>query len=176
MITGEEDLRKAVELNPRDYDAQASLGGVLKRKGDLAGALNCYEVAAQLSDGTLAYLAFIALFRLNASRPSLLALDEPDLHLHPRLLLRVLDFLEAMAREHPVLCATHSDRLLDGLSDPARSAVLCELDESGTTRLLRPDAEALERWLERYRGLGEIRGAGHEASIFTREEAAGAER
>jgi predicted ATPase len=126
--------------------------------------------AAQLSDGTLAYLAFIALFRLNPQHPSLLALDEPDLHLHPRLLMRVLDFLETMAHENPVLVATHSDRLLDGLRDPARSVVLCELDEHDKTRLLRPNAEALERWLERYRGLGEIRGAGHEASIFTRPE------
>lgn len=128
--------------------------------------------AAQLSDGTLAYLAFVALFRLNPQHLSLLALDEPDLHLHPRLLMRVLDFLETMAREHPVLVATHSDRLLDGLRDPARSVVLCELDENDKTRLLRPDAKALERWLERYRGLGEIRGAGHEASIFTRPEEA----
>jgi predicted ATPase len=128
--------------------------------------------AAQLSDGTLAYLAFIALFRLNPQQSSLLALDEPDLHLHPRLLMRVLDFLETMGREHPALVATHSDRLLDGLRDPARSVILCELDENDTTRLLRPDAKALERWLERYRGLGEIRGAGHEASIFTRPEEA----
>lgn len=129
--------------------------------------------AAQLSDGVLTYLAFVALFRLRAQRPSLLALDEPDLHLHPRLLMRVLDMLESMAAEHPVLVATHSDRLLDGLSDPARAAVLCELDPQGRTRLLRPDAAALTRWLERYRGLGEIRGAGHEASIFTRSEPAG---
>ncbi|UQA55995.1 AAA family ATPase [Polyangium aurulentum] len=126
--------------------------------------------AAQLSDGMLTYLAFVALFRLHARRPSLVALDEPDLHLHPRLLMRVLDFFESMGREHPVLIATHSDRLLDGLTDPARSVVLCDLDEQGKTHLVRPDAEALARWLERYRGLGDIRGAGHEASIFTRPE------
>jgi hypothetical protein len=142
-----------------------NIGLGLKQKG-----LDLPISAAQLSDGTLAYLAFVALFRLRAHRPSLVALDEPDLHLHPRLLMRVLDFLESMACEHPVLVATHSDRLLDGLSDPVRSVVLCELDERGTTRLLRPDRKALERWLERYRGLGEIRGAGHEASIFTQED------
>jgi predicted ATPase len=128
--------------------------------------------SSQLSDGMLTYLAFVALFRLHGTRTTLMALDEPDLHLHPRLLMRVLDMFESMARETPVLIATHSDRLLDGLSDPARSAVLCELDETRATRLLRPDPRALKKWLERYRGLGDIRGAGHEASVLTREEPA----
>ncbi|MCP3144368.1 AAA family ATPase [Pyxidicoccus xibeiensis] len=128
--------------------------------------------ASQLSDGMLSYLAYVALFRLRATPPALVALDEPDLHLHPRLLMRVLDMFEAMARDFPVLVATHSDRLLDGLSDPARAVVLCELDENRATRLYRPDPNALSKWLERYRGLGDIRGAGHEASVLTRKERA----
>ncbi len=126
--------------------------------------------AAQLSDGMLSYLAFVAMFRLHVTKPSLLAFDEPDLHLHPHLLMRVLDFFESMARDTPVLVATHSDRLLDGLTDPAKSVVLCALDERGTTRLVRPDREALAKWLERYRGLGDIRSAGHAASVMTKVE------
>lgn len=126
--------------------------------------------AAQLSDGMLSYLAFVAMFRLHVNKPSLLAFDEPDLHLHPHLLMRVLDFFEAMARDRPVLIATHSDRLLDGLTDPAKSVVLCSLDERGTTRLVRPDREVLAKWLERYRGLGDIRSAGHVASVMTKVE------
>lgn len=126
--------------------------------------------SAQLSDGMLSYLAFVALFRLHTTKPSLVAFDEPDLHLHPQLLMRVLDMFASMAREHPVLLATHSDRLLDGLPDPARSVVLCELDERGATRLVRPDRDALDKWLTRYRGLGDIRGAGHAASVLTKVE------
>ncbi len=56
---------------------------------------------------------------------------------------------------------------LPSLTDPARSVVLCELDEDRATRLVRPDPKALERWLQRYRGIGDIRSAGHEASIMT---------
>lgn len=122
-----------------------------------------------ISDGTLAYLAFVALYRLNTKK-SLIAFDEPEMH--PELLQRVLGFFEAMAKERPVLLATHSDRLLDGLSDPARSVVLCELDERRATRLVRPDPEALRDWLTDYRGLGDVRGAGHAASILTRREGA----
>jgi len=125
---------------------------------------------SQLSDGMLSYLAFVALFRLDRKPMSLLAFDEPDLHLHPQLLMRVLDFFEAMAEERPVLLATHSDRMLDGLRSPEKSVVLCDLGPDGTTRLLRPDPVALARWLERYRGLGDLLGAGHSASVLTRPE------
>jgi predicted ATPase len=125
--------------------------------------------ASQLSDGMLAYLAFVALFRLAGRAPlSLLAFDEPDLHLHPHLLLRVLDFMDALSRTFPVVLATHSDRLLDGLPDPASAAVLCELDHTRATRLLRPDPDALRAWLERYRGIGSLRSEGYESAIMTR--------
>jgi predicted ATPase len=126
--------------------------------------------SSALSDGTLAYLALVALYRLDTGS-TLVAFDEPELHLHPALLMRALDFFEAMARVRPVILATHSDRLLDGLTDPAHSTVLCELDEERRTRLVRPDPEALERWLARYRGLGDIRSAGHEASVMSRDGA-----
>ena len=83
--------------------------------------------------------AFVALFRLPEKR-SLLAFDEPELHLHPRLVLRVLGFFEKMALESPVILATHSDQLLDGLNDPAGSVVLSELAGEGwATILRRPD-------------------------------------
>lgn len=48
---GEESLRKAVQLNPQDFDALASLGGVLKRKQDLGGALENYRQSTQVSRG-----------------------------------------------------------------------------------------------------------------------------
>ncbi len=141
-----------------------SIGLRLKYRG-----VDAYVPAQSLSDGTLAYLAFVALYRLDAVR-SLLCFDEPEQYLHPDLLGRVLGMLQALSEEHPVLVATHSDRLLDALPDPGRSVVLCELGEGRTTRLLRPDPVALNRWLSDYRGLGELRGAGHEDLIMTRPE------
>jgi len=121
-----------------------------------------------LADGTLSYLALVAIYRLARQR-SLLAFDEPDLHLHPQLLMRVLGFFETMSKDHPVLVTTHSDRLLDGLSDPANSTILCELDKTMSTVTNVPDGERLAKWIERYRGIGEVRAAGHEASVMTRK-------
>ena len=121
--------------------------------------------AAALSDGTLAYLAFVALLRLPTER-TVLAFDEPELHLHPALLLRVMSMFESISRDSPVVLATHSDRLLDALLDPAASAVLCELDESRATRLLRPDRQLLGKWLTDFRDLGDLRSAGLQSAVM----------
>ncbi len=48
---GRESLEKAVELNPQDFDALASLGGVLKRAGDLAESLEAYQRSTEVSRG-----------------------------------------------------------------------------------------------------------------------------
>jgi predicted ATPase len=125
--------------------------------------------AAALSDGTLAYLAFVALFRLEAPS-TLIVIDEPESHLHPSLLVRVLDLCRSLAVDRPVVLATHSDRLLDALPDPATSVVLCELDDRLATRLLRPDPPALQRWLARYRGVGDLRATGLDRGIWADPE------
>lgn len=117
--------------------------------------------ASSLSDGELAYLAFVALYRLESPR-SLLAFDEPDLHLHPGLLVRIVQFFQAMSAKHPVLLATHSDTVLDCVEDPVRSVRVCELEEPQRRTTLRSlDAAALASWLTDYRGVGHIRSEGH---------------
>ncbi len=49
--TGEESLLKAVALNPEDFDAFASLGGILKRQGRYEEALAMYRRATKESRG-----------------------------------------------------------------------------------------------------------------------------
>jgi predicted ATPase len=125
--------------------------------------------AADLSEGQLSYLAFVGLCELHNDRP-VLAIDEPELHLHPALLARVAWMLEEASEKAPVIVATHSDRFLDALEDPAQSVVLCELDEHGGTRLARPDKGRLTEWLERYRGMGDLRAHGLEPHVFAQPE------
>jgi tetratricopeptide (TPR) repeat protein len=48
---GEPELRRAVELNDSDFDAQASLGGVLKRAKRYDEAWQCYDRASEISGG-----------------------------------------------------------------------------------------------------------------------------
>lgn len=51
LSSGEESLRKAVELNPEDFDALASLGGILKRDGKLKESLAMYQRSTEVSGG-----------------------------------------------------------------------------------------------------------------------------
>jgi predicted ATPase len=122
--------------------------------------------ASALADGTLVFLALVALFRLRRPR-SLLVFDEPDLHLHPGLLPRVAGFFEAMAEDGPVLITTHSDRLLDALHDPAHAVRVCEIKEpEHATRVRSLDASALADWLSEYRGVGELVATNHLGAVL----------
>ena len=157
-------IQLGLGMDVEDVSVTAAAGGgqvAIAVQSRLHGRIPAYS----LSDGMLSYLAFVALHRLDESR-TLLAFDEPELHLHPALLMRVLAMLDASARTHPVVLATHSDRLLDGLSDPASQAIICALDELGATRLEHLDADRLGRWLEDYRGLGELRADGELGSVL----------
>lgn len=118
-----------------------------------------------MSEGQLSFLLLIALIELDSSR-SVLAFDEPEVHLHPALLVNALYLLEKAAENCPVLIATHSDRLLDAIEDPVKSVYLCELDPNRALRLLRPDRQKLDSWLETYRGLGSLRAEGYDFAVF----------
>jgi len=152
-------------VNPR-----ADLGG-----GAIALALKIKDrdiqrPASALSDGELAYLAFVALYRLRSPR-ALLTFDEPELHLHPGLLVRVSEFFDIMAEDHPVLIATHSDRLLDTLQTPTDSVRVCELEgRERATRIHKLDADALKAWLDEYTGVGALRSAGYLHAVMKPEE------
>lgn len=114
--------------------------------------------ATSLSDGQLSWLAFVALARLNPSR-SLLAIDEPELHLHPALLGRVVTLLANLPNQPPVVLSTHSDRVLEMLDDPTGVRV-CSLNGS-RAEVSRIDPAELPRWLEQFGDLGQLRASGY---------------
>jgi predicted ATPase len=130
--------------------------------------------AQSLSDGTLGYLAFVALCRLRPQR-SLIAFDEPENQLHPMMMTRVMQLFEEMAKDSTILIATHSDRFLDAIPDPGRSVVLCALGPGRQTSLFRPDIESLAAWNKEYRGLGDLRSDGKDVLVMTRPAGNGQE-
>ena len=68
--------------------------------------------ASDLSDGLLRFLCLAAV--LNNPRPApLVAIDEPEVGLHPKLLPIVADMLKSAAEQTQVLVTTHSPDLLD---------------------------------------------------------------
>lgn len=118
-----------------------------------------------LSDGQLAFLMFVAVTELESN--GTVAFDEPDLHLHPALIYRIVDLAEEISHRRTVVMTTHSDRLLDALSDPADSVVLFERARGLRTEAYRPNKAQLAHWLTLYSGLGSARAEGYGSVIFT---------
>jgi predicted ATPase len=162
--------RLGISHDIRDFRVTPSGRGKVELELVFGNAPDSPMPVEYLSEGQLAYLAMMALCDL-AEDASILVFDEPEVHLHPGLLARVVWRLEELSKTVPVVLATHSDQLLDCLSDPAASVVLCDLDARGATRLRRPNKEALDRWLEQYRGVGSVNANGSLEQLFDEPDA-----
>ena len=112
------------------------------------------EIAAsRLSDGTLRYLSLLAIL-LDPKPPLLVAIEEPDLGLHPDLIPTVAELLVDASRRTQLIVTTHSRALVDSLSDLPSSVVVCE-QEDGESRFERVDGDRLKVWLDEF-SLGKV--------------------
>lgn len=75
-------------------------------------------VAAELSDGTLRYLLWVAAL-LTPRPPGLLVLNEPETSLHPDLLRPLADLIVAASARTQIVVVTHARALADALADGA---------------------------------------------------------
>ena len=109
--------------------------------------------ATRLSDGSIRYLGLLAIL-CNPRQQGVLCIEEPELGLHPDIIPELAKLLiEASARSQ-VFVTTHSDVLVDALSDVPESVVVCEKPEAAS-QLRRLSAVELKPWLENYR-LGDL--------------------
>ena len=109
--------------------------------------------ATRLSDGTLKYLCLLAVL-CNPDPPPVVCIEEPEIGLHPDVIPDVASLLVEASSRSQIFVTTHSDILIDALSDTPDAVIVCEKSD-GATQLRRLDAEELEPWLEKYR-LGEL--------------------
>lgn len=109
--------------------------------------------ATRLSDGTLRYLSLLAVL-LNPDPPPLICIEEPELGLHPDVLPKIADLLKDASERSQLVVTTHSEILIDALTDSVESVLVCEKHE-GQTQLARLSPDDLSEWLDRYR-LGEL--------------------
>lgn len=109
--------------------------------------------ATRLSDGALRYLCLLAVL-YNPKPPPVVCMEEPELGLHPDIVAGLAKHLRAASERMQLIVTTHSDILIDGLSDTPDSIVVFE-NKDGATRMNRLDADGLSEWLEEYR-LGQL--------------------
>ena len=116
-------------------------------EGDLA------VPATRLSDGSMKYLCLLAIL-LNPHPPPIVCLEEPEMGMHPDLLPKIADLLVEASQRCQLIVTTHSDILVDALTDQLESVVVCEKHD-GNTSMTRLDRQDLSSWLGKYR-LGEL--------------------
>ncbi|MFZ5909981.1 MAG: AAA family ATPase [Chloroflexota bacterium] len=109
--------------------------------------------ATRLSDGTLRYLCLLAIL-CDPEPPPLICIEEPELGLHPDILPKLADLMIAMSERTQLIVTTHSDILVDALTELPESVLVCE-KHGGQSTIQRLDSEKLVGWLEKYR-LGEL--------------------
>ena len=109
--------------------------------------------ATRLSDGTLRFLALLAIL-LNPQPATLICIEEPELGLHPDAIMVLADLLVEAAGKTQLIVTTHSDVLVSALTEQAESVLVCDYLQNGT-ELRRLESAKLTHWLERYR-LGEV--------------------
>lgn len=109
--------------------------------------------ATRLSDGTLRYLCLLAVL-CHPSPPPVVCIEEPEIGLHPDMIATIAELLRDAAKRTQLFVTTHSDALVDALTDMPEAVVVCERGDGGTV-LKRLNPEELNDWLKRY-SLGEL--------------------
>ncbi len=109
--------------------------------------------ATRLSDGTLHYLCLLSVL-CNPNPPPVVCIEEPEIGLHPDVIPELAELLVEASSRSQIFVTTHSDILIDALTDTPEAVIVCDKSE-GATQLARLDADELKPWLEKYR-LGEL--------------------
>ena len=106
--------------------------------------------AAELSDGTLRYLLWIAAL-LTPRPPGLLVLNEPETSLHPDLLPALGRLIASAAERSQVLVVTHASKLIGVLEEQAECNSIRLEKEFGETRIVGAGKfdQPLWRWASR---------------------------
>ncbi|RIK67120.1 MAG: chromosome segregation protein SMC [Planctomycetota bacterium] len=109
--------------------------------------------ATRLSDGTLRFLALLAIL-LNPESAPLICVEEPELGLHPDAMSLLAELLTEASEKTQLVVTTHSDVLISALTEQTESVLVCDYLENGT-ELRRLEAAKLKHWITKYR-LGEV--------------------
>lgn len=113
--------------------------------------------ASEMSDGMIEMLCLLAVLA-DGFGITVLGLDEPDAHMHPSAVRRILSFERPPGSLRRLMVVTHSDAVVDQLADPAASLRVVESTPQGA-RIRKLDPDALAAWRKDY-SLSDLRRTG----------------
>ena len=105
-------------------------------------------VSWRLSDGTLKFLCLLAVL-LEPEPPPLICIEEPEVGLHPEAIQIVAEALVEASERTQLIVTTHSEALIDALSERPEDVLVTERDADNGTQFRRLDKRQLSLWLER---------------------------
>ncbi len=143
------DALKALYDGVEDFEVSTEGGSVqvFFTEGD-------YTIpATRLSDGTFRYLCLLAIL-CDPAPPPLICIEEPELGLHPDAIRALAKQLVDASKRTQLIVTTHSEILVDAMSDTPESVLVFE-KKNAQTSVNRLSKNELQPWLEKY-GLGEL--------------------
>jgi predicted ATPase len=138
----------------RFEDVKVDVGEGLARTFLREAGLSDMLSGIRMSDGTLKFLCLLAVLFHPKPAP-LVCIEEPELGLHPDALRLVAEVLVEASERTQLIITTHSEALVDALSDHPESVLVCERDFDNGTQFKRLAQDELDEWLEHYT-LGEL--------------------
>jgi len=114
--------------------------------------------ARRLSDGTLRFLALLAIL-LDPFPPPLIVIEEPELGLHPDILPVIRDLLIDASSRTQLVVTTHSPTLVDSFTEHPEAILACD-KRDGTSRIVRLDVEQIAAWRQ-HGSLAQLWASGH---------------
>jgi predicted ATPase len=143
------EAMKALYPEIQDFNVQVEAGRVQL----FLEEANFSIPATRLSDGTLRYLCLLAIL-CHPEPPPLLCIEEPELGLHPDVMPELARLLVEASKKTQIIVTTHSDILVDAMTERPETVVVCE-KHGGQTQMRRLKKEDLTVWLDKYR-LGQL--------------------
>jgi predicted ATPase len=138
----------------RFEDVKIRLGEGLAQIHLREGGLTEMLSAIRMSDGTLKFLALLAAL-FHPQPPPLMCIEEPEVGLHPDALQLVAEALLEASESMQLIVTTHSDALVDSLTERPETVLVCDRDFDNGTQMKRLSKEDLKGWLQDY-SLGQL--------------------
>jgi predicted ATPase len=109
--------------------------------------LNSSVHVSNISDGTLRYLCLLSIL-YNPERGSVICIDEPEVGLHPDMILNIANAIKEAAQQSTIIISTHSDNLLNFFK--IEDLRVFEKDENNATIVTTYTTDQFSGWYENF--------------------------
>jgi predicted ATPase len=114
--------------------------------------LNSAVHVSNISDGTLRYLCLLSIL-YNPERGNIICIDEPEVGLHPDMILNIANAIKEAAENSTIIISTHSDNLLNYFD--VEDIRVFEKDENNSTKVVSYTMSQFADWYEDF-SLGQM--------------------